>query len=372
MEPMAAFFDEEWESLSRMFSTEDAEFMIQQHGHESLSNDSDSSLFFQTAANFWPVGDANIENVAGVGESFLCCDNTIDYSNFLNVSQDSSSSNASDTSIVFPNLSYEFHQASDINVFQVTNGTPESMDFNAMDEKNDNSSVPVFLDGLVEDIISPREVMGSEKMNNAETQPASNGNSANELLLKRKFKKSKLQTEAEPVENSKKKSRVPRNVQKTKRIVQPKSTKNQKAQQINKDEEEANGAQNGQSSCSYSSEDDSNASQESNGGEASDNKGPALNLNGKTRASRGSATDPQSLYARRRRERINERLRILQNLIPNGTKVDISTMLEEAVHYVKFLQLQIKLLSSDDMWMYAPIVYNGLDIGLYGRTFPTL
>ena len=91
---------------------------------------------------------------------------------------------------------------------------------------------------------------------------------------------------------------VSEQVQKTKRIVQPKSTKNQKAQQINKDEEEANGAQNGQSSCSYSSEDDSNASQESNGGEASDNKGPALNLNGKTRASRGSATDPQSLYAR--------------------------------------------------------------------------
>lgn len=48
----------------------------------------------------------------------------------------------------------------------------------------------------------------------------------------------------------------------------------------------------------------------------------------------------------RRRERINERLRILQNLIPNGTKVDISTMLEEAVHYVKFLQLQIKVMAN--------------------------
>ncbi|CAN6176041.1 unnamed protein product [Urochloa humidicola] len=81
-----------------------------------------------------------------------------------------------------------------------------------------------------------------------------------------------------------------------------------------------------------------------------------------TRASRGAATDPQSLYARKRRERINERLRILQNLVPNGTKVDISTMLEEAAQYVKFLQLQIKLLSSDDMWMYAPIAYNGIDI----------
>ncbi|XP_062188275.1 transcription factor RSL2-like [Phragmites australis] len=85
-----------------------------------------------------------------------------------------------------------------------------------------------------------------------------------------------------------------------------------------------------------------------------------------TRASRGAATDPQSLYARKRRERINERLRILQNLVPNGTKVDISTMLEEAAQYVKFLQLQIKLLSSDDMWMYAPIMYNGINISNVG------
>ncbi|CAL4921374.1 unnamed protein product [Urochloa decumbens] len=84
----------------------------------------------------------------------------------------------------------------------------------------------------------------------------------------------------------------------------------------------------------------------------------------KARAGRGAATDPQSLYARKRRERINERLKILQNLVPNGTKVDISTMLEEAVQYVKFLQLQIKLLSSDDMWMFAPIAYNGVNVGL--------
>ncbi|KAH0854617.1 hypothetical protein HID58_057847 [Brassica napus] len=40
---------------------------------------------------------------------------------------------------------------------------------------------------------------------------------------------------------------------------------------------------------------------------------------------------------------LDERLKTLQNLVPNGTKVDISTMLEEAVHYVKFLQLQIKV-----------------------------
>ncbi|CAD6214687.1 unnamed protein product [Miscanthus lutarioriparius] len=86
--------------------------------------------------------------------------------------------------------------------------------------------------------------------------------------------------------------------------------------------------------------------------------------NAKARAAKGSATDPQSLYARRRRERINESLKILQKLVPNGTKVDISTMLEEAVHYVRFLQQQIKMLSSDEMWMYAPIAYNGMSLGI--------
>lgn len=43
-----------------------------------------------------------------------------------------------------------------------------------------------------------------------------------------------------------------------------------------------------QSSSSFCSEDESNASHEANG----------VNSSGKTRASRGSATDPQSLYAR--------------------------------------------------------------------------
>ncbi|CAN6450272.1 unnamed protein product [Victoria cruziana] len=140
-----------------------------------------------------------------------------------------------------------------------------------------------------------------------------------------------------------------------------KSPQVKKAHKVKNDGEEDNAALSMQSPSSNISEDDSIVSQEQNGATSSS---AAINLSGKSRAGRGSATDPQSLYARKRRERINERLRILQNLVPNGTKVDISTMLEEAVQYVKFLQLQIKLLSSDDLWMYAPIAYNGMDIGL--------
>ncbi|KAH7430919.1 hypothetical protein KP509_08G020500 [Ceratopteris richardii] len=78
--------------------------------------------------------------------------------------------------------------------------------------------------------------------------------------------------------------------------------------------------------------------------------GPALNTNLKPRAQQGSANDPQSIAARQRRERINARLKTLQELVPNGSKVDLVTMLEKAIHYVKFLQLQLKVLADDQFW----------------------
>ncbi|KAI5083443.1 hypothetical protein GOP47_0003186 [Adiantum capillus-veneris] len=60
--------------------------------------------------------------------------------------------------------------------------------------------------------------------------------------------------------------------------------------------------------------------------------------------------DPQSVAARHRRERISERLKTLQQLVPNGAKVDLVTMLEKAISYVKSLQLQVKVLSTDEYW----------------------
>ncbi|XP_028767699.1 transcription factor bHLH85-like [Neltuma alba] len=167
------------------------------------------------------------------------------------------------------------------------------------------------------------------------------------------------------LQNSGKRSRS--SFEKNKRNVKPR--RNPESFKSNKEENRSNGGLHGHNSSSFcSSEDDSTASQEDDT-DPKNNKD--LNSNSKSRSDKGPATDPQSLYARRRRGRINERLRILQNLVPNGTKVDISTMLEEAAQYVKFLQLQIKLLSSDDLWMYAPIVNNGLNIGLDLNFTPT-
>ncbi|CAL0300604.1 unnamed protein product [Lupinus luteus] len=65
----------------------------------------------------------------------------------------------------------------------------------------------------------------------------------------------------------------------------------------------------------------------------------------RVRARRGQATDPHSIAERLRRERIAERIRALQELVPTVNKTDKAVMLDEIVDYVKFLRLQVKVLS---------------------------
>ncbi|KAL5974979.1 hypothetical protein ACLOJK_031655 [Asimina triloba] len=56
------------------------------------------------------------------------------------------------------------------------------------------------------------------------------------------------------------------------------------------------------------------------------------------------STDPQSVAARERRHRISQRFKILQSMVnPGGSKMDTVSMLEQAIHYVKFLKTQIWL-----------------------------
>ncbi|XP_042375364.1 transcription factor bHLH49-like [Zingiber officinale] len=64
------------------------------------------------------------------------------------------------------------------------------------------------------------------------------------------------------------------------------------------------------------------------------------------RARRGQATNSHSLAERVRREKINERMKLLQDLVPGCSKVTgKAVMLDEIINYVQSLQQQVEFLS---------------------------
>ncbi|KAJ4824988.1 hypothetical protein Tsubulata_014362 [Turnera subulata] len=373
MEPIGDMLEGGWGSLSGMYTTEEADFMAQLLGNFTHPNQVDSipNLGF---SSFWPSHESSISLSGANQDSFYSSD--IGNTNLYNFSQESSSYSGG-SSIHFPTSSQENHYLSDSLAIPVNKNSSMSMDYCIGDGMNAESY-------LVEGDDCSNQEGSDPNVENSATNLLDAALADDSLALQHKkgaeiptLEPSEDDKSKNKSENSKKRSRTTENVSTITSIplfynVAPKYKRNVRSKRGQKlvpsgnDDEESNAVLNRPAS-SCCSDDDSNASLELTGGRSSSmssKETSALNLNGKTRASRGAATDPQSLYARKRRERINERLRILQNLVPNGTKVDISTMLEEAVQYVKFLQLQIKLLSSDDLWMYAPIAYNGMNIGL--------
>ncbi|KAK1433423.1 hypothetical protein QVD17_10333 [Tagetes erecta] len=323
-------FDEEWVNLSSMFFCE--QDSNQFTGHALFSTEHDHGLHLHTPILLPNANDQSISS-----SSCVIDDQILAY--------------ASD------------HDHIKSNFYNQESG-------NVMEMEGDSSNFMFLAQVFSDDAMDQTHCLEKQgKMENSVGQPLP---VVADLThdLKRKYELIELEGNTR---KTNKKNRAVLNDNKNKKNLPPK--KNQKmmaSTNRNNDEsvetyqskgKNSNGRGNAQSSSCCSSEDDSNASQELNGREIGMEK---------TRAGRGAATDPQSIYARKRRERINERLRTLQTLVPNGTKVDISTMLEEAVHYVKFLQLQINLLSSDDKWMYAPIAYNGVDMGLYNNISPSL
>ncbi|XWS64396.1 hypothetical protein CRYUN_Cryun05aG0001000 [Craigia yunnanensis] len=71
----------------------------------------------------------------------------------------------------------------------------------------------------------------------------------------------------------------------------------------------------------------------------------AIPARGGMGSKRSRATEVHNLSERRRRDRINEKMRALQELIPNCNKVDKASMLDEAIEYLKTLQLQVQIMS---------------------------
>ncbi|KAA8542508.1 hypothetical protein F0562_023660 [Nyssa sinensis] len=73
-----------------------------------------------------------------------------------------------------------------------------------------------------------------------------------------------------------------------------------------------------------------------------------------TRRSRAAAVHNQS--ERRRRDRINQKMKALQKLVPNASKTDKASMLDEVIEYLKQLQAQVQMMSVRNMpWGMMPL-----------------
>ncbi|XP_042010264.1 transcription factor PIF3-like [Salvia splendens] len=72
---------------------------------------------------------------------------------------------------------------------------------------------------------------------------------------------------------------------------------------------------------------------------------------------RSRAAEVHNLSERRRRDRINEKMRALQELIPNCNKADKASMLDEAIEYLKTLQLQVQIMSMGSGLCMPPMMF---------------
>ncbi|XP_064976680.1 transcription factor UNE10-like [Musa acuminata AAA Group] len=85
--------------------------------------------------------------------------------------------------------------------------------------------------------------------------------------------------------------------------------------------------------------------------EEKDNKREVGKPSGATKKSRAAAIHNQS--ERKRRDRINQRMKTLQKLVPNSSKTDKASMLDEVIEYLKQLQAQVQMMSRISSMMVA-------------------
>ncbi|XP_078170159.1 uncharacterized protein LOC144564435 [Carex rostrata] len=101
---------------------------------------------------------------------------------------------------------------------------------------------------------------------------------------------------------------------------------------------------------------------ESHSEDADDNEAmiPSKIVNKRTSKRRSRAAEVHNLSERRRRQRINEKMRALQELIPHCNKTNKASILDEAIEYIKSLQMQVQQF----IWMGSgilPMMYPGVN-----------
>ncbi|KAI9106878.1 hypothetical protein K1719_022406 [Acacia pycnantha] len=88
---------------------------------------------------------------------------------------------------------------------------------------------------------------------------------------------------------------------------------------------------------------------------------------GRTSSKRSRAAEVHNISEKRRRSKINEKMKALQNLIPNSNKTDKASMLDEAIEYLKQLQFQVQMLVMRNGLSLHPMCLPG---GLQSMTLP--
>ncbi|KAL5999836.1 hypothetical protein ACLOJK_038123 [Asimina triloba] len=78
-------------------------------------------------------------------------------------------------------------------------------------------------------------------------------------------------------------------------------------------------------------------------GSEDERKGKAGRSSVSSKRSRAAAIHNQS--ERKRRDRINQRMKTLQKLVPNSSKTDKASMLDEVIDYLKQLQAQVQMMA---------------------------
>ncbi|CAN6164981.1 unnamed protein product [Urochloa humidicola] len=88
---------------------------------------------------------------------------------------------------------------------------------------------------------------------------------------------------------------------------------------------------------------------------------------------RSRAAEVHNLSEKRRRSKINEKMKALQSLIPNSNKTDKASMLDEAIEYLKQLQLQVQMLSMrNGVYLNPPYLSGALESAQASQMFAAL
>lgn len=174
MGSFGAFLDEEMETLSKMFSCEDPDqFLLHFNVTNIFSNNG------QIPSNFL------VDQLDDEGLFF-----TTD----TNLQESSNSSTEIGSALLLNQLSgHEFYHSNGVSFVQDVITSNTHVDTYPMDYKNDSLMVPVFTDHLMEEILQLKAQICNDQVGNAGIRDTLNGESCEEMQLKKKHERSEVQ-----------------------------------------------------------------------------------------------------------------------------------------------------------------------------------